>query len=48
MTTASDAHSLAKVADRSGDLRALVDAAGITTLASFSQRERIDVPVGED
>jgi histidinol-phosphatase (PHP family) len=47
MTTASDAHSLAKVADRSGDLRALIDAAGVTTLASFSQRQRIDVPVEE-
>ena len=46
MTTASDAHRASAVADRSADLRALIDAAGITSLASFEGRTRIDVPVG--
>ena len=46
MTTASDAHGVSNVADRSADLRALVDAAGITSLASFEGRTRVDVPVG--
>ena len=46
MTTASDAHGVSTVADRSADLRALVDAAGITSLASFEGRTRVDVPVG--
>ena len=45
-TTASDAHHLAHVADRSGDLRALLDDAGITTLRAFSRRVGRSVPVG--
>ena len=45
MTTASDAHATDRVADRSEDLGAIIDAAGITTLASFEGRVRTDVPV---
>ena len=45
MTTASDAHATDRVAERSEDLAGLIDAAGITSLASFDGRKRIDVPV---
>lgn len=45
VTTASDAHGLADVADRSPDLRALVLDAGYTELAAFSGRSRRAVPL---
>jgi histidinol-phosphatase (PHP family) len=45
MTTASDAHSVARVGERSRDLRTLIEAAGVSTLASFDGRIRTDVPV---
>ena len=38
VTTASDAHEVATVADRSADLRALLEAAGYTTLQAFRAR----------
>jgi len=38
VTTASDAHRLSEVADRSGDLRGLVAAAGYGELCAFSGR----------
>ncbi|HEX2698707.1 MAG TPA: PHP domain-containing protein [Acidimicrobiales bacterium] len=40
VTTASDAHGLPDVADRSADLRRLVEAAGYTELAAFRERRR--------
>ena len=46
VTTASDAHELADVADRSADLRALVQAAGYTELTAF--RDRRPRPVSLD
>jgi len=45
MTTASDAHRTERVGDRSEELRQLLDAAGVTTLASFEARRRFDVAV---
>jgi histidinol-phosphatase (PHP family) len=47
MTTASDAHGVARVGERSNDLRSLIDAVGITSLASFEGRQRVDLAVGE-
>ncbi|HUQ40308.1 MAG TPA: PHP domain-containing protein, partial [Acidimicrobiales bacterium] len=44
VTTASDAHSLPVVADRMGDTRALLAAAGYDTLSAFSGRTRRQVP----
>lgn len=43
VTTASDAHALPDVADRAGDLRALVRSAGYTELTAF--RDRLPRPV---
>lgn len=40
VTTASDAHRLVEVADRSADLRAMVAAAGYSQLCAFSCRRR--------
>jgi len=45
VTTASDAHTLAQVADRVPDLRALLSAAGYDTLAAFRDRTPVEVPV---
>lgn len=45
VTTASDAHRLSDVADRSGDLRVIVEAAGYTTLCAFEGRKRREVPL---
>jgi histidinol-phosphatase (PHP family) len=39
-TTASDAHSLERVGERAGDLADLLEARGVTQLASFTNRER--------
>ena len=44
-TTASDAHRLEHVAMRSADLRAMVVAAGYTTLRAFSHRLPREVPI---
>ena len=46
-TTASDAHRLPEVADRAGELRALLSGAGVTTLRGFRARVAHDVPVAE-
>ncbi len=45
LTTASDAHSLPDVADRSSDLRRLLDRAGVTELRAFRRRRPRVVPV---
>ena len=44
VTTASDAHQLAHVADRADALAGLLDAAGITTLRAFRGRAPREVP----
>jgi histidinol-phosphatase (PHP family) len=44
-TTASDSHGLGDVADRSGELRALLADAGYETLTSFRSRTPTQVPV---
>lgn len=46
VTTASDAHSLPDVADRSGDLEKLVRAAGYASLCGFRARQRVEVGIG--
>jgi histidinol-phosphatase (PHP family) len=45
VTTASDAHRLEHVATRSADLRAIVLAAGYTTLRAFTGRTAREVPI---
>ncbi len=45
VTTASDAHTLPEVAERSADLRALVEAAGYTELTAFTGRVPRPVPL---
>jgi histidinol-phosphatase (PHP family) len=45
-TTASDAHRQERVADRSADLRAVLDEVGISELRAFSARVSRPVPVG--
>jgi histidinol-phosphatase (PHP family) len=45
LTTASDAHTLPDVADRSDDLRDLLSRAGITGLQGFRGRRPYEVPV---
>jgi histidinol-phosphatase (PHP family) len=45
VTTASDAHRLGDVADRSADLRALVAGAGYDELCAFTGRRRRPVPL---
>ncbi len=50
LTTASDAHDLPDVADRAGDLRAILAAAGVTTLRAYRSRTPYAVavePAGE-
>lgn len=44
-TTASDAHRLARVGERAGDLAALLEARGVHELASYSARRRQMVPL---
>jgi histidinol-phosphatase (PHP family) len=46
-TTASDAHRLADVADRTDDLRGLVNQFGVTTLRGYRDRQGYDVAVSE-
>ncbi|MGH9129036.1 MAG: histidine kinase N-terminal domain-containing protein [Acidimicrobiales bacterium] len=46
ITTASDAHRLAEVAHRSGDLAALVRSAGYTSLSAYRGRHRMEVGIG--
>lgn len=45
VTTASDAHGIAHVAERRGDVAALLAAAGYRELAAYRQRRRRSVPV---
>jgi histidinol-phosphatase (PHP family) len=45
ITTASDAHELGDVADRTDDLRAFLTAAGYDSLAGFAGRRRRSLPV---
>jgi histidinol-phosphatase (PHP family) len=45
LTTASDAHRLSDVADRSSDLAGLLDALGVETLRAFSDRAPRDVAI---
>ena len=44
-TMASDAHSLERVGERAGDLADLLEARGVTQLASFTNRQRVLVPI---
>ena len=44
-TTASDAHELERVALRAGDLADLLQARGVSQLASYSRRQRAMVPL---
>ena len=45
MTTASDAHRVERVAERMEDLHGLASSAGLTTLASFENRQRVDIDI---
>jgi histidinol-phosphatase (PHP family) len=45
LTTASDAHGLPDVADRSQDLARILDSVGVTSLRAFRRREPFDVAV---
>jgi histidinol-phosphatase (PHP family) len=44
-TTASDAHRSDRVAERAGDLRALLEARGVGSLAAYERRRRVTVPL---
>ena len=44
-TTASDAHRAERVASRAGELRALLAARGVGSLAAYEGRRRIEVPL---
>jgi histidinol-phosphatase (PHP family) len=44
-TTASDAHRLNRVSERSGDLAVMLEDRGVHQLASYTQRQRVMVPV---
>ncbi len=44
-TTASDAHELARVSARAGDLAGLLEASGVRELASYTRRQRVMVPL---
>jgi histidinol-phosphatase (PHP family) len=46
-TTASDAHRLEHVADRSGELRSLLDRTGVTRLTGYRRRQAHTLPVAE-
>jgi len=45
LTTASDAHTLPDVADRAGDMRVLLAAAGVTELQGYRDRQPHPVPI---
>jgi len=45
LTTASDAHRLDHVADRAGDLRTMLDEAGVTHLQGYRNRQPHSVPL---
>jgi histidinol-phosphatase (PHP family) len=45
VTTASDAHRLAEVADRAGELRRLLASVGVTTLQAYRERRPRRVPL---
>ncbi|MGH9019956.1 MAG: histidinol-phosphatase [Acidimicrobiales bacterium] len=47
-TTASDAHELARVAERVGDLADLLESRGVTELAAYEARRRVMVPLRAD
>ncbi len=47
LTTASDAHRLDHVADRTSDLRTLLDDVGVATLCAFDRRQPRPVAVGD-
>jgi len=47
LTTASDAHELETVADRSGELRALLEAAGVDELQAYRGRRPRPAPIGQ-
>ena len=44
-TTASDAHESARVAERAGELRALLASRGVGSLAAYDGRRRVEVPL---
>jgi histidinol-phosphatase (PHP family) len=44
-TTASDAHELARVAERASDIADLLEARGVNELAAYSRRRRLMVPL---
>ncbi len=44
-TTASDAHRLERVGERTGDLAGLLEARGVSTLAAYTKRQRTIVPL---
>ena len=44
-TTASDAHRSDRVAERAGDLRAMLAARGVDSLAAYERRHRVAVPL---
>ena len=44
-TTASDAHRLERVGERSGDLANLLEARGVHELASYTSRQRLMIPL---
>jgi histidinol-phosphatase (PHP family) len=46
LTTASDTHGPAKVADRAAELHGLAASAGYSTLRAFRLRKGLDVPLG--
>ena len=45
VTTASDAHESARVAERTGELRALLVSRGVGSLAAYEGRRRVEVPL---
>jgi histidinol-phosphatase (PHP family) len=44
-TTASDAHSLERVGERSNDLALLLEARGVHEVASYEGRQRTMIPL---
>lgn len=46
LTTASDAHGIEHVADRAGDLRAMLDQVGVDRLQAYRHRQPHTVPLG--
>jgi len=45
LTTASDAHRLVHVADRSGDLHEMLSSAGVTSLQGYRRRQPHSIPL---